>query len=286
MVVTRVQRGIVKERGSVAECARSHFEDVISASTRTVQLLLAVAIGLLTIMRLCGTIPIAFLVPLFPWAACASHPQASWSTTSLTLVDALSADPDYTSLLRLLQKALLIPTLNRLNGSTFFAPTNEAIKRHVSSNPLWHAVLQDDTFVISDNVQEQLRQQLFYHILNYSLPSLPTEPNIQVHKTLHFPRQPVAPPSRHPPPFPPWMPIPGGTLGGEPQRLRVSTRARVGEDSKGEGGAEIVKGLVDAGNGVILGIADVLEPPLDLGQRACLRSATRANRSLPPQPEW
>lgn len=49
---------------------------------------------------------------------------------SSTLVDALSADPDYSSLLRLLQRADLILTLNKLNGSTLLAPTNDAIKQH------------------------------------------------------------------------------------------------------------------------------------------------------------
>jgi len=187
----------------------------------------------------------------FPFVA---PSQIHWSSSSATtLVDALSADPDYTSLLRLLQRARLIPTLNRLNGSTLFAPTNDAIKRHLSRNSLW---LQQD------NVQEQLRQQLFYHLFNYSLLSLPSENNTQSHTTLLFPR----PPPRKPPP---WMPTPGGTLGGEPQRLRVAARkdgAWVGVDAFGQGGSQITKGQKDAGNGILYGIADVLEPPPDLGQ--------------------
>lgn len=64
------------------------------------------------------------------------------------------------------------------------------------------------------------------------------------------------------------MPIPGGTLGGQPQRLRVvanEQQAYVGVDAFGHGGAQIVKGQVNAGNGVLLGIADVLDPPPDLG---------------------
>ncbi|KAJ6621583.1 hypothetical protein B0H10DRAFT_2162956 [Mycena sp. CBHHK59/15] len=185
------------------------------------------------------------------------------SIQSTTLVDALSADPDYTSLLRLLQRARLIPTLNRLNGSTFFAPTNDAIHR----NTLWGAVVDDATFIISDNVQEQLRQQLFYHLINYSLPAMPDPPSVQVLKTLHFPRSPLEPPSREPPPSPPWMPIPGGTLGSEPQRLRVAARDQgvwAGVDAFGKGGVEIVKGKVDAGNGILLGIDNVLVPPPDL----------------------
>ena len=190
---------------------------------------------------------------------------SSPSTTSKTLVSELSADPDYTSLLGLLQRARLIPTLNRLNGSTFFAHTNDAIEQH----SFWTDILRNDSVVITDNIQEKLRQQLFYHLLNFSITAFPDESHTtQVLKTLHYPRTPVQPPSHEPPPNPPWMPIPGGTLGGEPQRLRVSARnqaAYVGVDSHGQGGIEITKGVVDAGNGMLLGISGVLEPPPDLG---------------------
>jgi len=63
------------------------------------------------------------------------------------------------------------------------------------------------------------------------------------------------------------MPIPGGSLGSEPQRLRVVARGKgawVGVDAFGQGGAEIVKGKVDAGNGMLFGIDDVLDPPPNL----------------------
>jgi solute carrier family 25 (mitochondrial carnitine/acylcarnitine transporter), member 20/29 len=219
---------------------------------------------LLNTMRL-WPLPVALI--LLPFV---TPSQISWSSSATTLVTALSNDPDYTSLLRLLQRARLIPTLNKLNGSTFFAPTNDAIKRHFSRNPLWATLLQEDHhLVLNDNVQEQLRQQLFYHLFNYSLVSLPTDQNIQYHRTLLFPHTPLQPPSRKPPPSPPWMPTPGGTLGGEPQRLRVAAReegAWVGVDAFGKGGSQIIKGQTDAGNGILLGIADVLDPPPDLGQ--------------------
>ena len=169
-------------------------------------------------------------------------------TTSTTLVDKLSNDSDYSSLLRLLQRAKLIPTLNRLNGSTFFAPTNDAIKKHRASNSLWHAALSDDDSPLLDNVHEQLRQELLYHLLNYSI-SLPQDENILVTHTLHFPHERTEPPTREPPGQPPWMPQPGGTLGGEPQRLRVAARESavyVGVDTFGKGGAKLVKGEVDA----------------------------------------
>src|ERR1700683_950521 len=131
------------------------------------------------------------LLPLSTLAA-----QLPFHSTSTTLVDALSADDDYSSLLRLLQRARLIPTLNKLNGSTLFAPTNDAISRHPSCNN-----------ALQDNIHEQLRQDLFYHILNYSIHALPTQlPEVQVHKTLLFPH------TTHV--DSPWFPVPGGTLGG------------------------------------------------------------------------
>lgn len=187
-------------------------------------------------------------------------------TTSITLVDKLSNDSDYTSLLRLLQRAKLIPTLNRLNGSTFFAPTNDAIEKHKASNSLWHAALSDDSPLL-DNVHQQLRQELLYHLLNYSI-SLPKEQSILVTHTLHFPHERTEPPTHEPPGQPPWMPQPGGTLGGEPQRLRVTARdaaVYVGVDTFGKGGAKLVKGEVNAGNGILLGIDSVLAPPSHLG---------------------
>ncbi|EJD03820.1 FAS1 domain-containing protein [Fomitiporia mediterranea MF3/22] len=191
------------------------------------------------------------------------------STQSTTLIDALSADPDYTSLLKLLQRALLVPTLNKLNGSTLFAPTNDAIEKH----PSWSEALTiaDDVYSARDNVQQKLRQDLLYHLLNYSIQVLPEDDNPQVHKTLHFPRKESEPPSREPPPNPPWLPVPGGTLGGEPQRLRVYSdqgKVLVGTDAFGEGGSKVVKGEVDAGNGMLFGIDSVLQVPPDLASVA------------------
>jgi solute carrier family 25 carnitine/acylcarnitine transporter 20/29 len=155
--------------------------------------------------------------------------QTPWEPTSTTLVDLLSADRDYTTLLKLLQRARLIPTLNRLNGTTFFAPTNDAINRYILWNTLPPLPLggpQQDEPTWShgfDNVNEQLRQQLLYHLLNYTLPHYPPEA-VEVLTTLHFPRIPLEPPSKEPPPDPPWLPTPGGSLNGEGQRLRLAVR--------------------------------------------------------------
>ncbi|KAF5385521.1 hypothetical protein D9757_005414 [Collybiopsis confluens] len=180
-----------------------------------------------------------------------------------TIVDALGNDRDYESLLTLVQRTRLVPTLNRLINCTFFAPTNDAIKHY--NNSLWNFILENNSFVITDNVQEQLRQQLFYHLLNYTIP--PETTSVTVLKTLHYPHIPVEPPSRQPPPYPPWLPTPGGTLGGEPQRLRIGSRkddGYVGVDASAKGGSKIVNGWVDAGNGGLFGISKVLEPPPNL----------------------
>ena len=183
---------------------------------------------------------------------------------STTFIDALSDDPDFTLFLRLVQRAKLVPTLNQINGSTLFAPTNDAIER--SRQPLWsHALnsnMDDDAL---DNIQEQLRQHIYYHLLNYTLEAFPQSTETQL--TLHFPAKPIQPPSKDPPPFPPWMPIPGGLLGGQPQRLRLSTRDDshwVGVDAVGQGGVKVVKEPVPVSNGILYAVDRVVPLPRDL----------------------
>lgn len=189
-------------------------------------------------------------------------------TTSTTLVDALSADPDYTRLIRLLQRARLIPTLNRLNASTVFAPTNDAIERFTKSNIVWSEEAFESTPHTMDNVNEKLRQDLLYHILQFNI-TFPPVREVESMETLHYPQKPIEGPGNEPPPGPPWIPEPGGTLGGAPQRLRISEREKggrwAGVDFKGKGGAKIVKDPVEAKNGVILGVGDVIDVPRDLG---------------------
>ena len=207
---------------------------------------------------------IAILAPLLVVPSVLAHIQQPLpATRSTTLVDVLSADPNYTSLLRLLQRARLIPTLNRLTSGVLFAPTNDAIKDH----PLWLDFLRGNPSLLTDNVQEQLRQQLFYHLLNDTDPTLPTDEKPVVFKTLHYPRAPKAPPSRTPPTSPPWVPVPGGTLGGEPQKLRASSRDHkswVGVDAFGKHGTLIVN-RTEATNGIVFGVSKFLDPPPDLG---------------------
>ena len=81
-------------------------------------------------MRLWGLVPLSLLILASGVLSSQTPLNPPLPTVqSTTLVDVLNADKDYTLLLSLLQIARLIPTLNKLNGSTLFAPTNDAVKR-------------------------------------------------------------------------------------------------------------------------------------------------------------
>lgn len=208
---------------------------------------------------------------------------------STTLVDLLSASPDHSHLLHLLQRARLIPTLNLLNGSTFFAPVNSAFEDEVRAEEQ----VEDKVFTwaltakgspdLPDNVQTALRQRILYHILNYTLPyepeAAPTE-RPDMLETLLFPlpgRDPDAPgePGKDP------KPRVKGMLGGRGQQLRIIRRADsksrriegdpatfVGVDSQGRGGSAVISGqngtAVRARNGVLISLQKVLRAPPSL----------------------
>jgi solute carrier family 25 carnitine/acylcarnitine transporter 20/29 len=217
-------------------------------------------------------LPLALLsFSLLPFIFSLQVPLAV-NTTSITIVDVLSQDPDYESLIHLLQRTKLIPTLNKLKGATFFAPTNEALRK---------ADLD-----LSDNVQHALRQRLFYHLLNYTLPpDDDTDTELEVLQTLYFPDVPLEPPTREPPPLPPWLPVPGGTLGGKSQRLRMSKRDRIAVDAFGKGGINIVKDKVEAANGIVLGIDKIIETPPNLAEVVSTRpELSYFTRILTPLP--
>lgn len=219
-------------------------------------------------MRLCDCIPLSLLALSLSTTASQLSWESQAAAQSDTLVDVLNKDDDYTLLLSLLQRARLIPTLNRLNGSTFFAPNNDAVKRQADKSTLWQSLLSETHSLVPDNVQEQLRQQLFYHLLNYSVTDLPEDKSTRTLDTLHYPHLPTDPPPREPPSSP-WFPIPHGLLGDKSQRLRLASRdgaAWVGVDASGNGGAKVVKERAEATNGIVYGIAEVLEPPTDLSE--------------------
>ena len=173
---------------------------------------------------------------------------------------------------RLLQRARLVTTLNKLSNSTLFAPTNDAIRSALADEPALAAALADGAEPLADNIQARLRATLLYHTLNQTLAynvSADGPKRVAMFETLLLPHpdegtgRPGEPPERPGPP--------DSLLGGEGQRLRLSRRANttfVGVDALGEGGVAIVKPAVRAHNGVLVGVGKMLEPPKSLRARA------------------
>ncbi|KAM0788877.1 hypothetical protein ACM66B_002961 [Microbotryomycetes sp. NB124-2] len=108
---------------------------------------------------------------------------------SVKLVDLLSASTNHTLLLSAFQRARLIPTLNRLNGSTLWAPTDEAIQREADNERksstleprVWSLIVDehgvDTDKHTPDNLQLALRDTLLYHVINYTLFDAPKHSN-------------------------------------------------------------------------------------------------------------
>lgn len=240
-------------------------------------------------------------------------------TKTSTLVDVLSADEDYTTLLRLLQRTQLVPALNALGNSTLWAPTNAAFEADghpigSSEGSLADWAWSPVSSLEQDNRLRMTRDRLLYHMLNFSLPLDPVEaeqPTDYASAKPH-PRPSPPPPEEVPcrPRFPlvgglpesletllyprrpsgndrpektgPWLPAPHGQLGPEGQRVRGVWRKRetsglsdpsremvgddwVGVDGQGRGGVRVVGRPVVAGNGVVLKVDGVLDPPADVG---------------------
>lgn len=109
-----------------------------------------------------------------------SKPAGTVDPASTTLVDLLSADGDLSLFIRLLQRARLIPTLNKLQNATLFAPTNDAVsaetwmldllpdldEQAIGIDHDWTS--QQDDPDPPDNLNYRLRERLFYHMLNYT----------------------------------------------------------------------------------------------------------------------
>jgi solute carrier family 25 carnitine/acylcarnitine transporter 20/29 len=179
-------------------------------------------------------------------------------TQATTTIDILSSSPNHSTFLRLLQRTKLVPTLNLIQGSSIFAPTDEAWSswgdaQGLSIQSLLSDDLQSD---VTDNVLFELRQQLMYHILNYTLHDISSYDNasttsyVTTETTLLFPNRPMMPPapSPHKPPTGwPWLPQGGdGDLGGKGQQLRLNYEEgepkRVGCDAQGDGGSDVWNG--------------------------------------------
>lgn len=196
-----------------------------------------------------------------------------------TIVDLLSQDGNYTHLVLALQRSRLIPTINRLhNGSTLFAPTNNAIELVAAreEDPLWSLALPENLQqTYSDNINAQLRRTLLYHLLNVTLP---LEWNISdpiLLPTMLFPHPMKAGHEKPGGPFPDAPDI-HSLLGNASQVLRFSaskdwssanTSFTVGCDAQGEGGLSVnTAKIVNGTNGVIFPLeSGVLQLPASAG---------------------
>ncbi|KAK0542810.1 hypothetical protein OC846_006448 [Tilletia horrida] len=217
------------------------------------------------------------------------------SPQALTPVDLLARSANHTIFVRLLQRSRIIPTINNLilfgdgRGITILAPTNDAfLSSRDSDRWLRFAQSPDDSSQHAlSNSNELLRQQLLYHILNFTLPysnasaaTLPLRPVLR--QTLHFPSRhlfdPAKPddPKSRPwpiphPPAPPFMPgfDPDALLGTQGQVLRISSinltssaSALVfGSDHQGRGGVVALAEDRTSDIGVIVSINGVLDLP-------------------------
>ncbi|KAI3626209.1 hypothetical protein CBS9595_001570 [Malassezia furfur] len=194
------------------------------------------------------------------------------------LIDVVSSHPELTRFVHLLQRTRLLPTLNRMQelsgpegGMTIFAPNNAAFERAMQGSTnvsqFWRDAFAERP---PDNVHAALRQQLWYHILNYTLDA--QQDGLVYHETLHFPsrkrlQEPTRPgPVPQPPSEPPHPGAEdeGGLLGGYGQLLRVfrkSREMRVGVDEQGSKGSKAVAEDRSSAHGVVYVLDDVLPLP-------------------------
>ncbi|UZJ55029.1 hypothetical protein CBS101457_004349 [Exobasidium rhododendri] len=149
--------------------------------------------------------------------------------------------------------------------------------------PLW---TDQDSHL--DNVNAVLRQQILYHMINYTLPynfttgglintrsapSLPSPGEAIMLTTLHRPSRstldtPTRPgPIPHPPTSPPHPGAEdgGGLLAGEGQKVRIAMTeegsVKIGTNSKGLGGITVVNANYSSNSGVILSVDGILDLP-------------------------
>lgn len=189
---------------------------------------------------------------------------------STNVVDLISQDGDLSLFMRLLQRARLVPTLNKLHNVTLFAPTNDALRNRSLSDPELHAWLQgedaDSTDDLQENLQYSLRERLFYHMLNYTGDLSFADPmyeGIAYESTLLFPTT----HEEHGRPGHVPYPAPQDTLlGGEGQKLPVSCKdgklVKLGVAQDASGGVSILPERGGRGrNGMVQVIDGVLEPP-------------------------
>jgi solute carrier family 25 carnitine/acylcarnitine transporter 20/29 len=190
--------------------------------------------------------------PLLSLALAQEQLPLQYDTTRTTLTDVLSANAHFSSLLRLLQRSRLIPTLNRLSNATLFAPTNAALAEAGFDDG-------DLDLTAPDNIQAALRRQLLYHLLNYTLPlSNDTSQPTQLIETLLFPH----PKAGHGKPGWPDLPDEHSLLGGEGQKLKLAKDSNVTTlRANGKAAQVMMANASYAGNGLVLPIDRLLSPP-------------------------
>lgn len=222
-------------------------------------------------------------------------PSPDLAVTSTNVVDVLSQDPELSLFIRLLQRARLIPTLNKIHDATVFAPTNEAVRNRSIADPVLAAALLEleesanqEELDGRDNLQYRLRERLFYHILNYTSPDLSfpdvLDSRIAYESTLLFPTT----HEEHGRPGHVPYPAPEDTLlGGEGQKLSLLRETqedsgddvvtRVGVGGGGAGGAAVIPGRGGRGrNGRVVVIDDLLHPPKSIAHQIRKRAGAGA----------
>ncbi|PKI84087.1 hypothetical protein MVES1_002226 [Malassezia vespertilionis] len=224
-------------------------------------------------------------VLLLTLGACGTRSQ---EPGAFNLIDMLSERKDLSTFTLLLQRTRLIPALNRIQelgcahtGMTLFVPNNDAFEAATRGDTpdatFWQNVLHNTHDV--DNINVALRQLLWYHVLNYTLPE--RGPQMGIYETLHFPsRKRIIEPSHpgvlpQPPDVPPHPGAEdeGDLLGRQGQFVRVrraqmgSTQGMcVGVDSSGRGGAKVLRADRTSSSSVLFTIDKVVPLPPTLEQ--------------------
>jgi solute carrier family 25 carnitine/acylcarnitine transporter 20/29 len=193
-------------------------------------------------MRLWGLLPVSLL------SVVCECTQLPIEAQRVTLVDVLSANSQYSSLLQLLQRTRLLPTLNKLRNATLFAPTNAALSGTMA--------LYDDS--VPDNVQAALRRQLLYHLVNSNDTSQPP----QLIETLLFPHPKAGEGAPGNPPDSGGEPDGHSLLGGEGQKLEWSKADSVWHLRSNDQQANVLgSNITRAGNGLVLPVDHLLQTP-------------------------
>lgn len=245
------------------------------------------------------------------WAAGVQHvlqkePDEAEYPARKTLVTLLSEDEQFSLFLRACQRTRLIPLLNRLNGSTLFAPTNEAIERQPAS-----LFTTKDGLVERDNLMLDLRETILYHVLNYTIIQRPSSnhssedqaankvppltPEPKLYETLWHPtlknetwKEPPTLPGTPSDPDPDWPRGRRGQLNWQGQLVRIARTSNstieLGQDASGQGALTAnVKKAKWASNGLLMPIDGVLQKPVNVSAQLANMPELSTFLSLTPK---